>query len=300
MTTATTERPAPTPVPAPDLPGRDRPTSPTHRVVIEPRRGRRPFDWSELVAYRDLFRFLVWREIKVRYAQSAIGIGWAVIQPVFNMIVFSVVFGRFAGIGSDGAAYPVFSLAALVPWTYFSNALTDGVNSLVGNTNMLSKVYFPRVLIPFSAVAAKLVDFAIAAAILAGLLAWYRVTPSWGVLALPWLTAMMVVTAAGCGLWLSALAVQFRDVKHAMGFVVQLLMFVAPVVYPMSAVPDQYRLIYSLNPLAGVIEGFRSALLATNPMPWDAIAVGSLSATAIAVSGLYYFRGKEKIFADVV
>jgi lipopolysaccharide transport system permease protein len=268
-------------------------------TVIEPRRGLRLLDLRELVAYRDLFRFLVWREIKVRYAQSAIGIGWAVIQPVFSMIVFTIVFGRLARISSDGAPYAVFSLAALVPWTYFSNALVDGANSLVTNANMLTKIYFPRVLMPMSAVAAKLVDFGIAMVILAGLMAWYGVIPTWGVLLLPLLILLMIVTAAGLGLWLTAFAVQYRDVKHAMNFVVQILMYAAPVVYPASLIPAPYRLAYALNPMVGVIEGFRSALLGTHSMPWDLLAVGTASALVIAFSGLLYFRRKERLFADV-
>lgn len=268
-------------------------------TVIEARRGLRLLDLRELVAYRDLFRFLVWREIKVRYAQSAIGVGWAVIQPVFSMIVFTIVFGRLAKISSDGAPYAVFSLAALVPWTYFSNALVDGANSLVTNANMLTKIYFPRVLMPMSAVAAKLVDFSIAMVILAGLMAWYGVTPTWGVLLLPALVLLMMLTAGGMGLWLTAFAVQYRDVKHAMNFVVQILMYAAPVVYPASLIPAQYRLAYALNPMVGVIEGFRSALLGTRAMPWDLLAVGTASALVIAFTGLLYFRRKERLFADV-
>jgi lipopolysaccharide transport system permease protein len=187
--------------------------------------------------------FLVWREIKVRYAQSAIGIGWAVIQPVFSMLIFTIVFGKLAGISSDGAPYALFSLAALVPWTYFSNALVDGANCLVGNANMLSKVYFPRMLMPLAAVAAKLVDFTIAMTLLAGLMLWYGQAPTWGVLMLPLLILLMILTAAGLGMWLTALAVQYRDVKHAMNFVVQLLMYAAPVVYPASLVPERFQLL---------------------------------------------------------
>ena len=257
-----------------------------HVTIIEPRSGWRLLDLRELIAYRDLFRFLVWREVKVRYAQSAIGIGWAVIQPVFSMIIFTIVFGNLAKVGSDGAPYALFALAALVPWTYFSNALVDGANSLVNNANMLTKIYFPRVLMPMSAVAAKLVDFGIAMTILAGMMVWFGVAPTWGVLLLPALIVLMMLTAAGLGLWLTALAVQYRDVKHAMNFVVQILMYAAPVVYPASLIPGQYRLLYALNPMVGVIEGFRSALLGTNPMPWDLLAVGAASAGVIAFTGL--------------
>ncbi len=268
-------------------------------VVIEPRKGWRLVDWQELRDYRDLFLFLTWRHIKVRYAQSALGIGWAIIQPVFSMVVFTIVFGKMAKVASDGAPYAVFSFVALVPWTYFSNALIEGVNSLVANTNMLTKVYFPRLVLPLSAVLAKLLDFAISFVILIGLMVWYGTWPTWGVLLLPFLVLLMVLTASGLGMWLTALAVQYRDVKHGLSFAVQLLMYAAPVVYPASLVPERWRLLYSLNPMVGVIEGFRAALLGTQPMPWGMIAIGTLSSLAIAVTGCLYFRSKERMFADV-
>lgn len=279
-------------------------------TVIEPKTGWRLVDWKELVDYRDLFFFLVWRSVKVRYAQSAIGVGWAIIQPLFSMIVFTIVFGRLAGIKSDGAPYAVFSFVALVPWTYFANALTEGTASLVSNSNMLSKVYFPRLVLPLSAVLAKLVDFTIAMLLLGVLMAWYGIAPNLGILMLPLLILLMMLTAAGLGMWLTALAVQYRDVNYGMNFAVQLLMYAAPVVYPASLIPTRYtvpqlgltinpRLLYSINPMAGIIEGFRSALLGTHSMPWDMLAVGTTSAVAIAVSGCLYFRSREKIFADV-
>jgi lipopolysaccharide transport system permease protein len=268
--------------------------------IIEPRGGWRGIDWVELHQYRDLLRFLIWREIKVRYAQSAIGIGWAIMEPVFSMLVFTLIFGQLAKIGSDGAPYAVFSFAALVPWAYFSNALVDGVNCLITEGNMVRKVYFPRMLMPLSAVFAKLVDFAFAMLVLVGLMAWYRVVPGLGVLLLPVMILLMMVTAAGVGMWLTALAVQFRDVKHAMSFVVRILMYVAPVVYPASLIPERYQLFYALNPMVGVIEGFRAALLNSRPMPWNLLFVGTASAIVIFGFGLYYFRAKERIFADVV
>ncbi len=268
-------------------------------TVIEPRPGWRIVDWKELYEFRDLFRFLIWREIKVRYAQSAIGIGWAIIQPLFSMIVFTIIFGRLAKISSDGVPYAVFSLAALVPWTYFANALTDGTSSLVSNANTISKVYFPRMLLPLSSVVAKLLDFIIAMTMLSVLMVWYGMVPTVGILMLPFLILLMMLTAAGMGLWLAALAIQYRDVKYAMNFVVQLLMYVAPVVYPASLIPKQYQLLYAINPMVGVIEGFRSALLGTRDMPWDLLATGSISTLLIAVSGMFYFRRKERIFADV-
>jgi lipopolysaccharide transport system permease protein len=270
-----------------------------HVTVIEPRSGWRLIDWKELREYRDLFRFLVWREIKVRYAQSAVGIGWAVIQPVCSMIVFTIIFGNLANVSSDGVPYAIFNLSALVPWTYFSNALIDGVNCLIGNANMLSKIYFPRVLMPMSAVAARLLDFFIGLILLGGLMAWYRIVPTWGVLLLPLFSALMVLAASGLSMWLTALAVQYRDVKHAMNFAVQLFMYAAPVVYPASLIPKQYQLLYALNPMVGVIEGFRAVLLGTRSIPWDFIGVGAASALAMTCFGLSYFRRRERLFADV-
>ncbi len=270
-----------------------------HQIIIEARKDWRFIDWRELVEYRDLFYFLVWRSIRIRYAQSMLGVGWAIIQPFFSMIVFTIVFGRLANISSDGAPYAVFSFAALVPWTYFSNAVTESTNSLVAEANMISKVYFPRIILPLSAVIAKLVDFVIAFLLLLVLLFFYQVMPTSGVVFLPLLIVMMMLTAAGIGTWLTALAIQYRDVKYAMTFVVQLLMYAAPVVYPASMVPDGWRWLYALNPMVGVIEGFRSALLGTNPMPWGYIAIGLIVSLILSVTGAYYFRFKEKVFADV-
>ena len=269
-------------------------------TVIDARSKWRLIDWRELRQYRDLFFFLVWRDIKTRYAQSVLGIGWAVIQPVFSMVVFSIVFGRLANVSSDGVPYPIFSYTALVPWTYFSNSLTSATSSLIMSSNMLSKIYFPRLVIPFAPVLGKLVDFFIALLILFLMMVGYRITPTIWALTLPLLVLLMMLTSVGLGMWLTTLAVQYRDINYGMSFFVQLLMYAAPVVYPASSVPQQFRLLYSLFPMAGVIEGFRSALLGTNPMPWDMIAVGSLSAFVIALSGLWYFRRTERIFADVV
>ncbi len=276
------------------------PEGAVERTIIDAD-GKMPLiDWRELRQYRDLFYFLVWRDIKTRYAQSVLGVGWAVVQPVFSMIVFTIVFGNLANVDSDGVPYAIFSYTALVPWTYFSGALTGASGSLTSASGMITKVYFPRLVIPFAPVLGKLVDFAIAMLLLFGMMLWFQIAPTPWILFLPSLILLMMVTAAGMGMWLTALSVQYRDINYAMGFIVQLLMYAAPVVYPASAVPPQYRLLYSLFPMAGVIEGFRSALLGTNPMPWDMIAVGTLSALVIFVTGAAYFRRMERVFADVV
>jgi lipopolysaccharide transport system permease protein len=269
------------------------------QTIIEPKRGWQVIDWQELVQYRDLFYFLVRRDIKVIYQQTVLGFAWALLQPIFSMIVFSVIFGRLADVPSDGVPYPLFSYAALVPWTYFSSAMTASTQSLVSNSNMLSKVYFPRLIIPMTPVLAKLSDFVIAFAIIGLLMLWYRTLPTWNVLWLPLLVLLMVLTAAGIGMWLSALSVQYRDVRFAMNFLTQILMYAAPVVWPASLIPEQYRLLYALYPMVGVIEGFRAALLGTTPMPWDLILVGTVSAVVIAISGMFYFRRMERVFADV-
>jgi lipopolysaccharide transport system permease protein len=271
----------------------------TQVTVIEPRSGWRVLDWRELRGYRDLSYFLVWRDIKGRYAQSIMGVGWAVVQPVVSMIVFTVVFGNLARVSSDGVPYAIFSFTALVPWTYFSNALTTASTSLVTNSDMVKKIYFPRVILPFAAILGKLVDLAIATVILFGLMLWFGFVPTIYVVVLPPLILIMMMTAMGLGAWAAALAIQYRDIKHALSFGIQLFMYAAPVVYPASLIPDAYRLLYALNPMVGVIEGFRSALLQTQPMPWDLIAVGTVSALLIGVTGILFFRRMERHFADV-
>jgi len=269
------------------------------QTVIEPRRGWQLLDLQELGHYRDLFTFLVWRDVRVLYAQTILGFAWAVLQPFFSMIVFTVVFGGLAAMPSDGLPYAVFSFAGLAPWTYFSNALTGAGSSLLGNSAMISKVYFPRVIIPMTPVIAKLVDFAIALVILLGLMAWYRIWPTWQIVWLPLLVLLMILTAGGMGMLLAALGIQYRDVRFAMGFLTQLLMYAAPVVWPASLIPQVYRPLYGLYPMAGVIEGFRSALLGSVPMPWDLIVPGLVSASLIFVLGIVYFRRMERVFSDV-
>lgn len=282
------------------MPTNQTPTDADLRVtVIEPHTGWRGVDWRELREYKDLFFFLIWRNIKVRYAQSAIGVGWAVLQPLASMVVFTIIFGNLVGVESDGAPYGVFAFAALVPWTYFANCLTEGSASMVTNATMISKIYFPRLIMPLAVIGARMVDFFIAMGILALILLFNGIVPNLGVLMLPLLVVVLTLSAAGLGLWLTALAIQYRDIQYGMNFAVQLLMYAAPVVYPTSLIPERYQLLYALNPMVGVIEGFRSALLGTRDMPWDLIAVGSVVSVILFVSGTLYFRRKEHVFADV-
>lgn len=270
------------------------------KTIIDANEPQKLINWQELWHYRDLFLFLIWRDIKTRYAQSVLGIGWAIIQPLFSMVVFTIVFGNLAKVSSDGVPYAIFSYAALVPWTYFSSALTDSTNSLVNASTMITKVYFPRLVLPIAPVFGKLIDFGIAMVILGGFMLYFRITPTVWAFFLPYLILMMILSAAGIGMWLTAMAVQYRDIRYAMSLAVTLLMYAAPVVYPASSVPDQWRVLYSINPMVGVIEGFRASLLGTTAMPWDFIWVGTVSALVFFFSGLVYFRRMEKIFADVV
>ncbi len=268
-------------------------------VIIEPSGPWPRIDLRELWAYRNLFLFLVWRDIKVRYAQTVLGAGWAILQPMLAMVVFTVIFGNFAKIPSDGVPYPVFSLAALVPWIYFSTALTTASNSLIANPNLITKVYLPRLVIPLAPVLAGLVDFAIALVILFAMMLAFGIVPSSGVAVLPILVLIMMMAAAGIGCLLAALNVQYRDVKHIVPFLVQVLMFASPIVYPMSLVPEAYRVAYALNPMAGVIEGFRSVLLGTNSISWSLLSVSAVSSVVFLTIGALYFRRMERVFADV-
>lgn len=269
------------------------------QTLIEPKPEWRIVDWREFGEYKDLLYFLVWRDIKVLYKQTILGFAWAIIRPVSSMIVFSAVFGELADIPSDGVPYPIFSYAALLPWTYFSGAMSASTQSLVGNSGLLTKVYFPRLLIPLTPVLAKLVDFLIAFVILGLLMAWFQIWPNANIIFIPFLVGMLMLSAFGVGMWFSALAIQYRDVKFAMSFLTQLLMYAAPVVWPASLIPSQFRWLYGLYPMAGVIEGFRAALLGTTSMPWDLIIMGSITAVALSLSGTIYFNRMERIFADV-
>jgi len=268
-------------------------------IIIEANDGWQFINWRELWDYRDLFFFLVWCDIKTRYAQSILGVGWAIIQPVFTMIVFTIVFGNLAKVSSEGVPYAIFSYTALVPWTYFSTSLTSSSESLVTASNMITKVYFPRLVIPVAPVLAKLVDFGISLLILFGLMFWFGIVPSSASLAIPLLILLMVLTATGVGMWLTAMAIQYRDIKYGLNFFVSLLMYGSPVIYATSSIPEQYQWLYALNPMVGVIEGFRAALLGTNPMPWNWIGIGTLMALFFFVTGALYFKRMERVFADV-
>lgn len=256
-------------------------------------------NFKELIKYKDLLYFLVIRGIKARYAQSVLGISWAIIQPLFTTLVFTVIFGNVAKIDSDGVPYVVFSFAAMVPWTYFSNTLTESANSLVTNANMISKVYFPRLVLPLSAALSKLLDFIIGFVVFVGFLVYFGMVPSWEIIYLPVLMIMLLMSSLGIGMILSAMAVQFRDVKHAVTFLVQLLLYAAPVVYATSAIPEAYQFWYALNPMVGVIEGFRSIFLGTLEFPWLWIGPGAMVSILLFVFGLFYFRRMERNFADV-
>ncbi len=272
----------------------------THVILIKPSKGWAHPKLRDLWEYRELLYFLIWRDVKIRYKQTILGAAWAIIQPFFAMIIFSVFFGRLAKVPSDGLPYPVFAYCALLPWQLFSHALTESGNSLVASQNLITKVYFPRLVIPLAACLAGLVDFAIAFLVLLGMMAYYGITPTAAVATLPLLILLALATALGVGLWLSALNVEYRDVRYTIPFLAQFWLFATPVAYPASLVPDRWRALYGLNPMAGVVEGFRWALLgkAEGPGPLLAVSVGVVG--LLLVGGLYYFRRMEKTFADVV
>lgn len=271
---------------------------PTLRIA--PSNGWVPLKLSELWEYRELLYFLVWRDIKVRYKQTALGASWAIIQPFLTMVVFSIFFGHLAGIPSDGIPYPIFSFAALVPWTFFANGLGQSSNSLVGSGGLISKVYFPRLIIPLASVFSGIVDFAIAFLVLLVMMLYYGLIPSLNVIWLPLFLLLALVTSLGVGLWLSALNVEYRDVRYVVPFITQFWMLATPIGYPSSLLHEPWRTIYGLNPMVGVVEGFRWALLKTNTAPGPLIAVSSAAALLILITGAFYFRRMEKTFADIV
>lgn len=269
-----------------------------NKTIIEPSKGWKFIDFYELWRYKDLLYLLTVRGIKARYAQSILGVGWAIIQPLFTTLVFTVVFGGLAKVDSDGMPYILFSYLALWPWNYFSGTLSESANSLVANAGMITKVYFPRLILPLAAIFSKLLDFMISFIILLVLLIYFKVVPGFGIVFLPLLLIQLLLCSLGIGMVLSAMAVQYRDVKYALSFVVQLLLYTAPVVYSTTAVPQQWQFVYSLNPMVGVIEGIRAMFL-DRPMPWDWIWPGAIIGAILFVFGLFYFRRMEKVFADV-
>jgi lipopolysaccharide transport system permease protein len=269
-------------------------------LIIRPARGWASLGLKEVWEYRELLYFLTWRDIKVRYKQTALGAAWAIIQPFFIMVVFSLFFGKLAGVPSDGIPYPVFTFCALLPWQLFAQALSESSNSLVANERLITKVYFPRLVIPLSAVLGGLVDFAIAFVVLLVMMAYYGIVPHLAVLYLPLFILLAVMTALGFGLWLSALNVKYRDVRYTLNFLTQFWMFITPVAYPSSIVPEKWRALYGLNPMAGVVEGFRWTLLGKTEAPGPLLAVSVGAVILILVGGLYYFRRMEETFADIV
>lgn len=270
------------------------------KVVIRPSKGWIKLDWKALWEYRELLYFLIWRDIKVRYKQTVLGAAWAIIQPFFTMVVFSVFFGYLAKIPSDQIPYPIFAYCALLPWQLFSHALTESSNSLVANKQLITKVYFPRLFIPVSAIAVGLVDFVIAFVVLVGMMVYYGIGLSLAILTLPFFLLLAVCTALSVGLWLSALNVKYRDVRYMLPFLTQFWLFLTPVAYPSSLIPEQWRALYGLNPMAGVVEGFRWALLGTETHSGPLIVVSTIVVLLGLAGGLLYFNRTEKTFADIV
>jgi lipopolysaccharide transport system permease protein len=268
-------------------------------VVIEPNRHFSAIDFKDLWAFRELLYFLTWRDVKVRYKQTALGIAWAILQPLLTMLIFTLFFGRLAQVPSDNVPYPVFAYAGLLAWTFFANAITNSGNSLVGSANLITKVYFPRMVIPGAAVTAGLVDFGIAFVILVILMIYYSITVTWNILMLPVVVLLTSLLALGTGMWLSALNVKYRDVRFALPFLVQLWMFVSPVIYPTSFLPPKLRWVIWVNPMSGIIEGYRSALFGLQ-FRWTALGVSAALTLFILVYASYSFRRMERTFADIV
>lgn len=269
-------------------------------TLIRPSRGWISLRLQEVWKYRELLYFLIWRDIKVRYKQTIIGAAWAIIQPFFTMVVFSLFFGWLAKIPSDGIPYPIFSYAALVPWMFFANGLSQSSDSLVGSANLIKKVYFPRLAIPTAAVLSGIVDFVLAFSVLLGMMFFYGIIPTWNIVWLPAFLILTLMTSLGVGLWFSAMNVQFRDVRYTVPFLTQFWLFSTPIAYPSSLLSESWRTVYAINPMVGVVEGFRWALLGTNTTPGPIIIVSSMAAFMVLVSGAFYFRRMEKTFADVV
>lgn len=272
------------------------------KTIIQPQKGWHFIDWKEVIKYKDLLYFLVLRDLKAIYKQTIMGFGWALIRPFASMVIFTIIFGKFAGLEKSlegDVPYAIFTFVALIPWTYFSSALTGASNSLIGGVGIFSKVYFPRIIVPLTPVIAKLVDFGISFLLLIVMMIYYGIMPGYNIIFLPVLMLIMILTSMGVGMWLSALAIQYRDIQQLMGFLVQLLMYLTPIIWPITFIPEKYRFLYGLYPMAGVIEGFRSALIGKTAMPWDMIGLGFIVSLFIFFTGSIYFKFKERIFVDV-
>jgi lipopolysaccharide transport system permease protein len=268
-------------------------------TVIQAEIGWKLIDFKELVEYRDLFYFLVWRDIKAVYAQTILGFLWAFLNPLIQIVIFTFIFGNIAKVPTDGIPYVLFSSVAIIPWTYMSQAMTQSSHSLLQGSTMLGKIYFPRLIFPITPILAKLVDFGISISIIVLIMLYYRVSPTWNLLFFPMFLLMMMAIPLSVGLWLSSLAIRFRDVRHAMPFFLQMLIYTAPIVYSSSSISENYRILYSLNPIVGVIEGYRACLLGT-PMPWLYIWPGMFTAAILLISGALYFKRMERIIVDVI
>ncbi len=282
--------------------------APEEVVILRPSRGWSALNLGDLWRYRELVYFMIWRDIKVRYKQTALGAAWAIIQPFFTMVVFTLFFGKLAKVPSDNVPYPIFSYAGLLPWGLFTKALSDAGRSMISNRSMITKIYFPRLVIPIASVLAGVVDFAIAILVLFGMMIYYNtlpngnyhVVPTAAIWTLPLFLLLSLVTALGVGLWLSALNVIYRDINYILPFITQFWLFITPIAYPSSMIPEKWRLLYALNPMTGVVEGFRWALLGTETAPGPMLAVSSTIAVLVLISGLFYFRRMERTFADQI
>ncbi len=277
-------------------------TDSEHRKAFAVREPRKDISLrlKELYEYHELIYFLIWRDLKVRYKQTALGVAWAIIQPFMTMVVFTIFFGNLAKMPSEGLPYPVFSFAALLPWQLFANAMTTASNSLVNNRDLITKVYFPRIILPIASIVAGLVDFCIAFVVLVAMIIYYGIIPSAAILVLPLFVLLAMASALAVSMWLSALNVQYRDVRHLIPFMTQIWLFVTPIAYPSSLVPEKWQFIYGLNPMAGVVEGFRWALLGKSNVSWSLVTISSLMVLFLLVGGVLYFRRMERTFADVV
>lgn len=269
-------------------------------VILEPSKGWVSLNLHKVWQYRELLYFLSWRDVKVRYKQTLLGAAWAIIQPFFTMLIFSLFFGKLAKMPSDGVPYPLFAYAALVPWMFFANGLTQSANTLVENSNLLKKVYFPRLVMPISSIVAGTVDFACAFVVLIVMMMTYGIFPTQNLIWLPFFLALAFATALGVGFWLSAINALYRDVRYVVPFMIQFWLFATPIAYPSSLLSEPWRTFYGINPMVGVVEGFRWALLGTQPAPGPAIVVSFLATLTVLISGAYYFRRMEKVFADKI